>query len=174
MSALQHLNQDREFIRDDSVRLHNENERFRHYLLHISSSELDKCFTLASRSVTPRIDCTACAACCRRLEPELSRHEFDSLGGRTDGQNAPGFLSVKEPGGDSEHYFLSSPCRFLEANRCSIYEKRPSACSSYPHLEQSGIRFRLRTVFAQSSRCPIVFHAIEQLKLITGFKSAES
>jgi Fe-S-cluster containining protein len=174
MSSLPRLVQDPEYIRDCSVRLHNDNERFRHYLLRFSAAELDHSFADASRSVSPRIDCTACAACCRGLEPELSQNEFDSLGGRADGHTAPGFLIVKEPDTGSEHYFLSSPCKFLVANRCSIYEKRPSACSGYPHLEQQGIRFRLRTVFAQSTRCPIVFHVIEQLKLTTGFKSTES
>ncbi|HEX5002104.1 MAG TPA: YkgJ family cysteine cluster protein [Bacteroidia bacterium] len=162
------LNQDREYVKSRALLVHEENQRFRKFLLRYSVDETDALFTQLHRSVAAAVDCTLCAACCASLEPELQPSELDKIRARAEKSEVSPLVSVQDSNGQTRH-FLKSPCFFLCANRCSIYEEKPVACSSYPHLEEPGIRYRLRTVFEQAHLCPIVFHVLELMKRQTQF-----
>jgi len=167
------LNQDREYVKSRTLFLHEENQRFRKFLLRYSVAETDELFAKLHQSVASVIDCTLCAACCATLEPELQVSELQKINSLSEKLTVNPVISAQDANGYTHHY-LKAPCVFLCANRCSIYEDRPSACSSYPHLEEPGIRYRLRTVFEQAPVCPIVFHVLEQMKLHTDFYSLSS
>jgi hypothetical protein len=164
------LSQEREMIRKRTLETHFENEAFRkHLYVSYPAFRLDQMFRAAYSEISPKIDCTLCAACCKELQPEIAADEFSRLSETSPPEH---FISVKDNNG-AYRYYMNNPCCFLENNLCSIYTSRPAACSSYPHLDLPGIRFRLRTVFEQGGKCPIVYHVIESLKSETGFRKPE-
>ena len=163
------LCQDPGILRKRAAELHNENGTFRQYLhKKYQAQQTDELFSRQYAVVAPAIDCTECAACCSGLQPEISREDYvrySAAGKESD------FLSINDTESSTERFYIKDPCCFLHNKRCSIYEDRPSACSGYPHLDQPGTRYRLRTIFEQTKICPIVFHVIEALKTETGFNS---
>jgi Fe-S-cluster containining protein len=60
--------------------------------------------------------------------------------------------------------FKEEPCPFLANNSCTVYEKRPEDCRSFPHLHKPEFRSRLISVITNSASCPIVFNVYEELK----------
>ena len=59
---------------------------------------------------------------------------------------------------------VNPPCRMLDGKLCSIYDKRPEGCRSFPHLEKSLFTSRLMGVIDNVAICPIAFNAYEELK----------
>lgn len=158
------LNQERQWVIQSAAALHNENERFRKYLINSSSpTQLDNWFQEIGQFVASQIDCTLCAACCMSLEPAISENELTLLN-----QYKPA-NTIRVQVEDHDRIYLKSPCCYLKGNLCSVYTDRPAACKGHPHLDAPGIRYRLRTVFSQASVCPIVLHTIQKLKAETGF-----
>lgn len=155
------------YLKRRNKELHEENELFRKFLLkQFGANQTDTLFKQSYAATSPLIDCTLCAACCSGLQPEISSEEYSRLSSQA---NQDHFIHAAGSTDGIERYYIKDPCCFLRSNRCSIYEERPEACKGYPHLDQPGIRYRLRTVFEQTGTCPIVFHVIEQLKSQTGF-----
>jgi uncharacterized protein len=83
--------------------------------------------------------CTRCGDCCRWSGSVLLRED--------DLPRMAAFLGLKEEDFIQEHTELApnrhqlalidrpdGSCRFLEGNRCRIYEARPVQCSSFPHV----------------------------------------
>lgn len=160
------LFQDRQKVKQLAAAQHSENENFRNYLYSShTSAQVDGLFSETGAAVASQIDCTLCAACCHTLEPELSEQEHSLV------ENKDPAVVLTVPDSGTSRLYLKSPCCFLKGNLCSVYDVRPAACKGYPHLEEPGVRYRLRTVFAQAGVCPIVFHTIQKLKAETGFIS---
>lgn len=61
--------------------------------------------------------------------------------------------------GDST--FNRCPCPFLPGTRCRVYEYRPDACRSYPHLQKKDFVSRLVQAVSNCSVCPISFNVID-------------
>jgi uncharacterized protein len=135
-----------------------ENWEFRSWLKQYTPDDIDDLVGALSQKYFALIDCTQCANCCRTLQLELKRSELHAIA-KTLGDSLEAF----------EKKFMSEgkvnpPCPMLDGNLCSIYERRPEVCRSFPHLEKPGFTFRLIGVIENLSICPIAFNAFEELK----------
>jgi uncharacterized protein len=135
-------------------REHNEeNWEFRSWLKQNAPDDIDGIVQALSEKC-----CTQCANCCRSLQAEFKKSELHTIAD-TLGQ------SIKE----FEKQFMSEgmvnpPCPMLDGKLCSIYDKRPEVCRSFPHLEKPFFTSRLMGVIDNVAICPIAFNAYEELK----------
>jgi hypothetical protein len=161
-------------IRALAERKEEENRRFRQFVkfgCKLDSDEMDKQVWETTRRVWARIDCTACANCCREVKPTFSEEEVSRLAARL-GTTPPQFIDTYlEPNGDGDNPWQTrtSPCPFLKDNRCSVYEDRPADCKGYPYLYESEFSSRTMGMIERTCTCPIVFEVIEALKQSWGF-----
>lgn len=140
---------------------------FRSYLKGsgIPSSRLDRRVYELTAEVSAQIDCKACANCCKKMVPHLTRADIRRLAAHL-GLTAAAFrLQFLRQDEDGDGLIIKDlPCPFLKDNACTVYDQRPSACRSFPHLHKRGFVFRLIQVVSNTSLCPIVFDVYEQLK----------
>jgi Fe-S-cluster containining protein len=152
-----------------------ENWRFRHFLkVHcaLPLQKIDQEVFQTTRRVWAGIDCTTCANCCRQLQPTFSEQELDRLARRLGlerGQAIEKYLERTEAGSPKPWRTRTTPCPFLKANLCSIYDDRPADCSGYPYLYEQDFVFRTVGMIARTSTCPIVYEVMESLKESLGF-----
>jgi len=146
-----------------------ENMDFRRWLkgCDISERRIDRIVHELHTEVAKRIDCLACANCCRELAPTLGPADLKRLAkalGMTAGQFEREHLNKAEadPG---RFLFKSKPCPLLRSNRCSQYDSRPRACAEFPFLHKPDFLGRTIMVLWNYPHCPIVFNVVERLKL---------
>lgn len=131
-----------------------------------ASKDVDALFFTHARKITELVDCTTCGNCCKVLEAGVSEDEIAKLSNMKN-ESLEDFkrqFLLKEVGSEA-WYMKETPCTFLKDDcRCTIYEHRPEACSSYPGLHLAGIKYRLRSVWANYEVCPIVYASVEAVK----------
>ena len=131
-----------------------------------TSMEVDQLFTKHLDKITAIVDCTTCGNCCKMLEAGVSEDEIVKLSSlkHVSPEDFKRQLLLQE--NDSKAWYLKeTPCTFLKDDcRCAIYDHRPLACSNYPGLYLAGIKYRLRSVWANYAICPIVFANVEAIK----------
>lgn len=112
-----------------------------------------------------KIDCTDCANCCKKLAPALSLEETKRIARYlklTYRKFENKYIERKTPQG----ILLKGPeCPFLCENKCSVYDYRPEACRSYPHLHRDNINHRLISFVDNTFICPIAYNIMEDLKI---------
>lgn len=145
-----------------------ENLAFRTYLKSMPSSAVDDVFGRMGAQIAPLIDCTACGNCCRHLQAPVLSAEIPILASAT-GHSEKTFKATFLEKTPAHWHMRHEPCAFLDGNRCSVYDHRPGACRSYPHLTESSIQHRLYGVLDNYAICPIVFNVVEGVKVELGF-----
>jgi hypothetical protein len=144
-----------------------ENWDFRRWLkgCDIPERTIDATVHRLYREVAGRIDCTACANCCRELTPTLDRRDtrrFARAIGLSEEQLQEHYLTKAE--GPGRFRFSLKPCPFLEGNLCRHYDVRPKACAGFPFLHKSDFVGRTVMMLWNYPLCPIVFNVVELLK----------
>ena len=115
--------------------------------------------------VFDRIDCLACANCCKTTSPIVTEKDIERIAK---------FLRLKpiefinqylQKDTDGLWMMQQTPCVFLDAdNYCMIYEVRPKACREYPHLDRKKNVQLLNLHLKNTAVCPAVFKAFELLE----------
>lgn len=145
-----------------------ENWQFYSFLkrgIDLETEELDAIVHNHYKAVTSQIDCRACANCCRNMRVVLSLADISRLAAGLSIPEPQLIQRYLHPGDEKDTYtFNSKPCPFLSGNTCTVYESRPDACRSFPHLHKKDFVFRLHGVLANYTICPIVFNVLECLK----------
>jgi hypothetical protein len=158
---------DSERIRVLAEAKEDENWRFRAYLkgIELSEAALDHLVWGRLEEIAPRIDCCACANCCKVVSPRLSHKDILRLANHLGIGKADLINQYLRPSGEKGTYAPAQmPCPFLRGQRCSVYEARPDDCRSFPHLHKREFRSRLIGVVENCSICPIVYNVVERLK----------
>jgi Fe-S-cluster containining protein len=144
-----------------------DNWNFRSFLQHnVDPTVIDETVKRLYQAVSAQIDCTACANCCKELQPHLDKKDVGRVAvclGLSVSETKKSYL-LKEP--DHTYRFSSKPCPLLSGSKCSIYHSRPEDCSSYPHLDKSDFLGGSIGVIENYRVCPIVFNVYEQLKSV--------
>jgi Fe-S-cluster containining protein len=137
--------------------------RFLHQLKSRRGAALDRRAAELHEQTFARLDCLACANCCRSIPPIVNRADARRIARHlrmTEGEFHARYLTRDE---DGDTVINASPCPFLEQdNRCAIYEHRPRACRAYPHTDEdfsAQLGLHLRNIVY----CPGVFRIMEQL-----------
>jgi hypothetical protein len=143
-----------------------ENWRFRTFLknMDMEIEEIDAIVHRHYEEVAGQIDCCACGNCCRDILTTLDDADVSRLAtglGISTDEVVDQYLTRDE---DADLTLNGLPCPFLVENRCSVYDHRPEACRSYPHLHKEEFVFRLMQAVSNCSVCPISFNVYERLK----------
>ena len=112
-----------------------------------------------------KIDCLACANCCRNYSPRFKQPDIKRIAKRLklkEGELVHRYLRMDE---DGDYVVKSSPCPFIGAdNACSIYEDRPTDCRRYPYTDEDVLLKRVPLTLKNATICPAVFTVLEQLQ----------
>jgi Fe-S-cluster containining protein len=140
-----------------------ENRLLRRQLMRLPARQLDARVQHIAAQVAEAIDCTACANCCKALEPEVAGDEIAPLCSTK--SIAAASFATQHLGFDETRklHFIKPVCPFLVHNRCSVYATRPQSCREYPRLTPD-FKFRWRKTWEDYRICPIVFNTVEMLK----------
>lgn len=115
-----------------------------------------------------KIDCLACANCCRSLGPAIYDKDIERMAKALKMKPSDvvaNYLKVDE---DGDYVFCSMPCPFLmNDNYCSIYEYRPKACREYPHTDRKKFEQIYKLTVKNTATCPIAYEVM--CKLISKF-----
>ena len=154
---------DLESIKKIAKEKEDENWSFRTFLKGFDKN-LDSIVHRLFKEISDHVDCTACGNCCREIQPILKDNDIIEL---SKALNIPieqfesRFVGKDD---DGDKVLKQNPCPFLQGNKCTQYESRPSDCISYPHLQKKHFASRLIGVINNYSVCPIVFNVYEELK----------
>ena len=87
-----------------------------------------------------KIDCLACANCCKTTSPIFRDIDIKRISKKlrmSEKQFVSSFLRMDE---DKDYVLQSSPCYFLgNDNKCQIYDDRPLACREFPHTNRKNM-----------------------------------
>src|SRR5258707_9235158 len=118
-------------IRTLAEQKQDENFRFRLFLktrCKLEPDDIDQRVFETARRAGAGIDCTTCANCCREVRPTFSDGEVDRVAlrvGIAREQFIEIYLEPAEAHSGNPWQTRSTPCPFLQDNRCSVYEDRP-------------------------------------------------
>jgi Fe-S-cluster containining protein len=150
-----------------------ENLAFRRYLRARHYSETP--FQVLASELQQRMNCTACANCCRYSIVPVTKPEIESIAQhlRITPLEAVRLYTVPDPGAPALRNLLSSSegCVFLDGNLCMVYEARPETCRKFPHIAAGthSLGSRPASLAHWAALCPIIYNALEIYKHITGF-----
>ena len=111
------------------------------------------------------IDCTRCANCCKTMVPCFTEDEAAGVAAhlRMDVEAFVAAYLVRS-GHDERLRPGRSPCPFLGADRCAIYEVRPASCIDFPHTNRARFASSAEYHGENAVYCPAVFYVIEQMR----------
>ncbi len=129
------------------------------------SKEIDETVHQLNNEISEQIDCTACANCCKVLNPAFSEDDILVISQYFQ-QSPESFIEKHLHYNETENYGVmkNRPCDFLKDNKCTIYASRPESCKEYPHLNRPNFIYRIRSTMNNYKMCPIVYNVVELLK----------
>ena len=153
-----------------------ENERFRRYMKTHDFPE--KNFRRVAEDFEDKIDCRACANCCKVAETNVTTRDIE---------RAAKYLRIKPKQFVMQYTTTSvqedeedttilrrneNGCIFLDGNDCTIYDARPDTCQDFPHLVRGAgsIQSRMWQMVDRATYCPIVYNTLEEWKKIVGYQ----
>ncbi len=117
--------------------------------------------------VFEKINCLACANCCKTLGPRITDTDIQRLAKALKmkpGKVIDTYLKIDE---DNDYVFKSMPCPFLMAdNYCMVYDSRPKACKDYPHTNRKRFEQAFQVTIKNSYTCPAAYLVVEELKSV--------
>jgi len=159
---------DSEFFKKFSVESKHKarsNKIFLERLRKMRPASLDLVAGNLHEAVFNKIDCLACANCCKTTSPILIDRDIDRIARRLrmkPSQLIDSYLRLDE---DGDYVFTGAPCPFLlPDNYCMIYEDRPRACREYPHTDRKRFYQVLKLTYHNTLICPAVLQVVDGLK----------
>lgn len=139
-------------------------KKYANYLKRANKNAVLKQLPFLHEEAFEKIDCLACANCCRNFSPRFKTPDIKRISKH---------LKMKEGGfietylrldSDGDYVTKSSPCPFLgEDNYCTIYDNRPSDCHRFPYTDEDVFIKRPAITLKNSTFCPIVHFVLEKL-----------
>lgn len=111
-----------------------------------------------------KIDCLACANCCKNYSPRFKMPDIKRIAKRLRMKETAFIDTYLLLDKDGDYVVKSSPCPFLGAdNYCDIYEDRPRDCYRYPYTDEDVMLKQIDLTLKNSQVCPAVFYVMEKL-----------
>ena len=148
-----------------------ENDRFLRWLADsgLPGDQLDQRVHRIYDRVEAAIDCTQCGNCCNTLIIDVSATEIARCAQTMAVSEADFKEKYIEESQQGRCFISSIPCHFFADRKCTIYDIRFEDCRQFPHLHKPDFLQRLPGTLLHYSRCPIIYHTIEELKGEVGF-----
>lgn len=144
-----------------------ENKRFFQKLKKKPPRDLDVTMQALHDQTFSKIDCLACANCCKTTGPLFTDKDIERLAKyhkMKPQQFIANYLRIDE---DNDYVLQGVPCVFLGAdNYCSVYEARPKACREYPHTDRKKFHQISHLTLKNVAICPAAFEIVEKMKLV--------
>lgn len=125
---------------------------------------LDEQFHTLHEEAFRKIDCLACANCCKTTSPIFRDVDIKRLSKRlrmAESKFIDTYLRVDE---DQDYVLRTAPCPFLGSdNYCSVYEDRPLACREYPHTDRKNMYQILDLTRKNMEVCPAVSYIMKEI-----------
>lgn len=149
-----------------------DNMRFRAWLRR--HNHVERRLKAIAEDVEDKIDCMACANCCRVATTQVTEKDCEKLA-KFLGAKLADFLRDYTEETEEEGRILKrneNGCVLLDGNLCSVYEARPHTCELFPHLVKGtgSLLSRMWHMADRAVYCPIVYNTLEAWKGETGFK----
>ena len=137
---------------------------YKQFLLRPDKNKVLKQLPDLHEEAFSKIDCLACAACCKNYSPRFKTPDIKRISKRLNLKESvfiETYLNLDEEG---DYVVKSKPCPFLgDENFCSIYEDRPSDCERFPYTDEDILIKRPALTQKNSSFCPAVYFVLEKL-----------
>jgi len=125
---------------------------------------VDSLFFDAHEDAFDKIDCMACANCCKTTGPMLLSADIARISKKLKLSESAFVETYLVRDNDGDFVFKSMPCPFLhEDNACGIYEYRPKACREFPHTNKSGQMNIFHLTRKNARICPAVSKILQTL-----------
>jgi Fe-S-cluster containining protein len=126
--------------------------------------DLDQKFHEAHDHEFKKMDCLACANCCKTTSPIFRDADIRRIAKHMrmkESQFIHSYLKMDE---ENDYVLQKSPCHFLGAdNKCDIYEVRPLACREYPHTDRKNMHQILDLTSQNTLICPAVSRIVQKI-----------
>jgi uncharacterized protein len=133
-------------------------------LKKMNNRVLDDLFHKEHEQAFRKIDCLACANCCKTTSPIFRDVDIRRLSKRlrlSESRFIDQYLRVDS---DGDYVLTVAPCPFLGAdNYCSVYEDRPLACREYPHTDRKNMYQILPLTRKNMEVCPAVSTIMQEI-----------
>lgn len=112
-----------------------------------------------------KVDCLACAACCKNYSPRFKVPDIKRLAKHLKLKESVFIDTYLKLDDEGDYVTKSNPCPFLGAdNFCSVYNDRPSDCKRFPYTDEDVLIKRIQLTLKNSTFCPAVFFVLENLE----------
>ncbi|MFY8128554.1 MAG: YkgJ family cysteine cluster protein [Chitinophagaceae bacterium] len=112
-----------------------------------------------------KVDCLACAACCKNYSPRFKVPDIKRLAKQLKLKESVFIDTFLKLDNEGDYVTKSNPCPFLGAdNFCSVYNDRPSDCKRFPYTDEDVLIKRIQLTLKNSTFCPAVFFVLENLE----------
>ncbi len=139
-------------------------KKYKHFLKNPDKNKVLKQLPKLHNEAFSKIDCLACAACCKNYSPRFKTPDVKRISKHLKLKESvfiDTYLNLDE---DGDYVAKSTPCPFLGAdNFCSIYDERPSDCKRFPYTDEDVLIKRPILTQKNSTFCPAVFYVLEKL-----------
>lgn len=139
------------------------NKKFLAKIKLLKGKQLDDKFADAHDRTFEKIDCLACANCCKTTSPIFLQTDIERLS-KVFGMKSSEFIDTYLHRDEVGDYVLNAaPCPFLNKdNTCLVYAERPKACRDYPHTNRKNMHGILNLTLRNTLVCPAVFQIFQE------------
>ncbi len=139
-------------------------KRYKNFLKNPDKKEILKQLPDLHEEAFSKIDCLACANCCKNYSPRFKTTDIKRISKHLKLKESVFIDTYLNLDVDGDYVVKSTPCVFLGAdNFCSIYNERPSDCRRFPYTDEDILFKRPNLTLKNSSFCPAVFYVLEKL-----------
>jgi Fe-S-cluster containining protein len=136
-------------------------------------------FQRLASDIQSRIDCKACANCCRHTLVPVTQTDIEAVAAHLnmDAEDVRRKYTVADPAAPTARILLNAAdaCVFLDGNLCVIYQARPALCRSFPNLapRPTSTGGTVAALSRHAALCPIVYNALEAYKRLVGYPGSK-
>lgn len=131
----------------------------------LKGKKLDTLFHDAHEKVFAKVDCLACANCCKTTSPIFRDVDIKRIAKSLRTSEKKFIEAYLHLDADQDYVLNGAPCGFLdlETNACTIYEIRPLACREYPHTDRKNMHQIMDLTQKNIDICPAVVQIVEKI-----------
>ena len=132
-----------------------------------TEGDLSEIAAEADAEAWKKVDCLDCANCCKTMTPAFTKQVVARIATHLPMKPADFAARWLKKEKDAEDFTnASSPCQFLNGNKCTIYEVRPADCAGFPHHDKRPLKDYMITFRKNVSHCPATYEFVTRLRAV--------